>query len=257
MLFSREGYILRDKIREENRRFQLIANRATEAWNNGYRLLGGKIHCSDKCCNCCSLAVNCTWPESLSISDMASNDSPERLDGHVKDLRVIASKSPDLKTFLKSHRHKLGACPFLTESSCSIYHDRPFSCRSLLSTKESYWCGADFGQMGSEEKQAFMDSLDREVVAFPTHYIELTREIGQNLETEISEFMTRNLGFSIYGNLPFMVFLNKEYGFEEIVYNGYDETIAFLDRKRLNQPYLISLSVNMPSDKMEDQDSGF
>jgi hypothetical protein len=96
--------------------------------------------------------------------------------------------------------------------------------------------------MESEEKHSFIESLDREVVELPMHYVAATRDIGQNMEVEISGIMTKHLGFSLYGNFTLMVFLNNEHGFAEKVCKGFEATIDFLEKEGLNHPYLISIS---------------
>lgn len=229
------------EIRDKVRRLQSDSDRMTGAWINGYRLLGGKLFCTDKCSNCCSLAVHSTWLETLCAGDSIKDDCCLQLDSHLKRLTTIITQSPDFTSFLRMRR-QLGPCPFLAEESCSIYPDRPISCRSLLSTKESLWCNADFGTMTGKEKHSFMAGLDRSVVAFPTQYVEATRDAGRNLEDELSGIMKQHFGFSIYGNLPLLVYLNRHHRFEEVVECGYDATVDFLDRVGLNHPYLITIS---------------
>ncbi|GAM10122.1 hypothetical protein OR1_02410 [Geobacter sp. OR-1] len=231
-----------NSIREEVRRLRAHSDSTTAAWINGYTLLGGRVFCSDNCSNCCSLVVNCTWPESLYIAEKVQYNCTGKLQPHLEKLQEIIIAATDYKSFLKMHRQQAGPCPFLSEGSCSIYPDRPFSCRALLSSKDSFWCGADFGEMTSAEKQAFIASLDAEVVAFPTHYVAATGEIGQGLEARIADMMVQHLGFSIYGNLALMVLLNKEHDFAAHVLHGYDAVIDFLDRRGLNHPYLVSLT---------------
>lgn len=220
-------------------------NRSTAAWINGYQMLGGKIHCANRCGNCCSLAVNCTWPESLGIADCISVEASTKLRSHVVKLKSITAETQDFKSYLRKHRQLIGPCPFLADCSCSIYTERPLSCRALLSTKESYWCGADFGGMANSEKQSFMASLDRGVVDFPMHYVAATREFGQNHETEISKTMMAKLGFAIYGNLPLLTLLNIEYDFADTVIKGYEATMKLLEREGLYHPYLITLYEKM------------
>lgn len=227
-------------LRDDVHRLQADSDRMTGAWINGYRLLGGNLFCSDKCSNCCSLAVHCTWPESLCAGESISDHCCLQLDSHLRDLKTVIARAPDLTSFLRMRR-ELGPCPFLIAGSCGIYPDRPLSCRSLLSTKESIWCNADFGVMSSEEKQSFMASLDVTIVDFPTQYVAATRDSCRNLEQELSASMSRHLGFSLYGNLPLLVLLNRRYRFEEVIGSGYDATIDFLENSGLNHPYLVSI----------------
>ncbi|MBT0666067.1 YkgJ family cysteine cluster protein [Geobacter pelophilus] len=231
-----------ENIREQVRKSQLDSETTNAAWINGYTLLGGKVFCADNCSNCCSLAVNCTWPETLGISDAITDDSLQRLKDHLKQLRAILAMATDFKSYLKMHRQEVGPCPFLVRGSCSIYQARPFSCRALLATKESFWCGADFTAMSSEEKRAFVNSLDTEVVLFPMHYVAATQEYGRDLESRISATMAQHFGFSLYGNLPLMVLLNSEYDLENTVRKGHEVTVALLEQEGLHHPYLVTLS---------------
>jgi Fe-S-cluster containining protein len=229
-------------IRESVRRLWLDSEATTAAWIKGYTLLGGTVFCADNCCNCCSLAVNCTWPETLCIADVITSDCLQRLKNHVEKLRSILRTATDFKSYLKMHRQEVGSCPFLERGSCSIYEARPYSCRALLATKESSWCGADFSGMTSEEKQAFVNSLDMKVVSFPMHYVAATQEFGRDLETRISKTMAQHFGFSLYGNLPLMVLLNCEYDFGNTVRKGHEATVALLEQEGLHHPYLVTLS---------------
>ena len=116
----------------------------------------------------------------------------------------------DLKSYLKEHRKQLGPCPFLAQSgSCSIYALRPLACRALLSTRPVAWCGVDFSELDNWDKQVYESSLDRQVVAWPTHYVAATQDFAQTLEKTLLETMAREKGWALSGNFAIMVWLEQ------------------------------------------------
>ena len=56
--------------------------------------------------------------------------------------------------------------------------------------------------------------------------------------------MKRHCGFTIYGNLPALVYLNMAHALDEAVEKGYDATMDLIERTGLNHHYLISISGN-------------
>ncbi len=211
-----------------------------QKWRDGYTTSGGRIYCGKGCHNCCSLAVTSTFAEALLVAGALEERHARPLQAYVARLRENLGEVSDLKSYLRMHRKKLGFCPFLdADGSCGVYAVRPFSCRSLLSTRPSGWCGADFGELHPLEKEAFLSSLDRSVVAFPAHYVAATRDLGQELESQIAWSMTDRFGCSLSGNLPFLVALEREYRLSELICRGAEEIRHLLDREGLNSPFLI------------------
>lgn len=117
---------------------------------------------------------------------------------------------------------------------------RPFSCRALFSTRNSDWCAVDFAALHPAERQAFMSSLDRSLVAFPTHYLAAPQQAGVRWEQQAMAAMMSHWGFSVSGNLVFMVFLELQLGLSRLIPMGLQATLAALDKAGANQPYLIS-----------------
>jgi len=227
-----------DAVREQ----QAIFDREITSWADRYRRAGGKLFCDKGCSNCCTLAVNCTFPEALRISANLSEPRAARVREHASRLLTHVREVTDLKSYLRLHRQKIGSCPFLDDAgSCGIYRERPFSCRALLSTRESRWCGLDFARLSSDEKRAFVESLDRSVTSFPLHYVAATQEQGQALETEAAENMASRFGFSLYGNLPYLVHLERELQLSKIIPQGFEITMSFLDQNGLLNPFLLTL----------------
>jgi hypothetical protein len=154
----------------------------------------------------------------------------------------VLPAAADLKSWLGLHRTVIGSCPFLeADGACGVYTVRPFSCRALLSTKESRWCGADFSVLGSEEKRTFVASLDLTVVAFPMHYVRVTQELGQELEALAAQRMREQFGFSLYGNFPVLAHLEREHRLSTVFPAGREAVEQLLTREGLNHPFLATL----------------
>lgn len=225
-----------DAVREQ----QALFDSEIQGWLDRYTHGGGRIFCGEGCSNCCTLTVNCTFPEALRVSASLTPRQTDRVREHAERLLLHVQEAVDLKSYLRIHRQKIGRCPFLDDAgSCNIYRERPFSCRALLSTKESRWCGLDFAQLSSEEKRAFVESLDQGITSFPLHYVAVTQDRGQALETGIASEMAKQFGFSLYGNLPFLVHLEREHHLSRIIPQGAEVTTSFLDQNGLLSPFLV------------------
>lgn len=206
-----------------------------------YRSRGKEIFCAKGCGSCCTLAVNCTAAEALLVANALDNRQEEKLKVYVDRLKEVAAAAGDLKDYLRLHRKELGGCPFLDHGVCGIYAVRPISCRALLSTRESFWCGADFSELQPEEKQAFVESLDRSQVAFPMHYLASTRDAGQKLETQAGMQMLREFGFSLYGSMPVLVYLFRDSGLLESFAEGGEAALAVAASAGLDSPFLMQV----------------
>jgi Fe-S-cluster containining protein len=229
-------------LTETVRRHHQEFDEETAAWQAAFRQAGGRIFCAAGCAACCTLAVNCTMPEALAVAAALTDPQAGRLASHAARLPNVAAASVDMKDYLRRQRQELGACPFLEEGGgCGVYPVRPLSCRALLSTKEPTWCGLDFATLSGEEKQAFMATLDRSIVAFPLHYVAATQEQGQRRESGICHDMAGHLGCYLYGNLPALVFLEREYRLSTAVTEGRRATMELLARTGLDHPYLVTL----------------
>lgn len=236
------GAYMWQRILSEIQEQHLALDKDIAQWLAAYTGQRGKLFCGKGCSNCCSLAVNCTFPEALNAAKALTPTQGEALRRHIERLRGLLPLSMDLKSFLKNHRQQLGHCPFLNDQdACGIYQVRPCSCRALLSTKENRWCGTDFGALSSEEKRDYVESLDRAVVSFPVHYVAMTQELGQEREIRFSRRMTTTFGFSIYGNLPVLTYLEYEHCLSRHLAQGYQATVSLLQQTGLYHPFLVML----------------
>lgn len=192
---------------QEHAQFENFINK----WQKEFQESGKKLFCREGCSGCCSLAVHATYPEASVVAKVMSAEQNEQLERYVLRLQKTLPGLSDLKSYLKIHRQDLGPCPFLdNHGSCSIYNVRPVSCRSLLSTRPEAWCTVDFAELGEWDKQAYESGLDRNVVAWPTHYVAATQEFGQQLEAKILTSMQNQLGWSLSGNFALMVWLARQ-----------------------------------------------
>lgn len=164
--------------------------------------------CGKGCAACCSMTAFCSLPEGVRIARKLSPPDAGRLEGEALDLSREIREGIDLKDLLRRRRSSNTLCLFLAGSGeCSIYPGRPLACRGLVSTRPSEWCGVDFSTLSPMEKKLFLDSLDTDVVAFPTHYAAYPRLLAQRLEEELLLECSRILGFSLYAPLPIMAFI--------------------------------------------------
>jgi hypothetical protein len=53
--------------------------------------------------------------------------------------------------------------------------------------------------------------------------------------------MLDTFGFTLSGNLPFLVWLEKEYRLSAVAAQGHAATLALLEKEGLNLPFLVSL----------------
>ena len=221
---------------------QQFLEQLTAALAAGYRASGGIIYCGKGCSNCCSLVVNCTFCEAQQLAERLDEALLQRVDHYMERLKKLLHGVTTLKDYLRIHRRESGGCPLLgTDGACQAYEIRPLSCRALLATRESCWCGTDFAELTFAEKEAFVNSLDRAATAFPLHYLAAAQDAGRELERQSLLGMAKEYGFSLYGNMPVMVHLASRRGLAETVATGATATRALLQRAGLDHPLLLQL----------------
>jgi Fe-S-cluster containining protein len=221
-------------------RKQQFLEQLTAALVAGYRARDGQIFCGRGCSSCCTLAVNCTLPEAQLLAEQLDEEQLERVDRYVERIKELSAGVTELKEYLRRHRRDSGGCPLLAgDGACAAYAHRPFSCRALLSTKESRWCGVDFADLTAAEKEEFFASLDRSVTAFPLHYLALARDAGRELERQALLQMAAEYGFSLYGNMGAMVHLVHSHGLTDILAAGAAGIKELLRRTGLDNPLLL------------------
>ncbi len=199
------------------------------------------IYCAKGCANCCTLAVNCAFAEARVIA-AGLNESQQQLIGErAAWLMQLNKDATDLKDFLRRYRSESGGCPFLDPAtqSCQIYAERPLTCRALLSTRPAAWCGVDFSTLHPLEKQAFLSSLDPQLVAYPTHYLATPQELATELEDQLQAVMLKQFNCTLGGNLITLIWLQLEFGLAEQLANDPDQIAHFLHSRRLEQSYLL------------------
>ena len=224
----------------ELQELQLLFDGEIRGWVDAYEAGGGRIFCGKGCRGCCSLAVNASFTEAVAVAGVLNEALARRVRGHAAVLREKCRTISDLRSYLRMHREQTDGCPFLDEEgSCGIYAVRPFSCRSLLATRESRYCSLDFAKLTAEEKAAFIAGLDLTAVSFPMHYLAASQVRGQELESRAARGMADRFGFSLYGSLPILVFLEREHGLSRIAAQGYEPVMALLEKTGLDSPFLV------------------
>lgn len=205
-----------------------------------------RIYCAAGCSHCCTLTVNGVFSEALQVAQTLTQEQFDAVAHHAALLQSHAQEAVDFKDFLRRNRSHAGSCPFLdAQGRCSVYAIRPFSCRALFATRNSDWCAVDFAALHPAEREAFMSSLDRSQVAFPTHYLAAPQQAGARWELQAMAAMENLWGFSVSGNLVFMVFLEQQMGLSRLIPQGLQITLAALDAAGFNRPYLISCDESM------------
>jgi Fe-S-cluster containining protein len=211
-------------------------------WQNAFAAASGHIHCRRGCCNCCTLAVNCSYPEAQVASAALLADHLPRLRQHVHHLADLTQTASSLPAWLRAHRAGSGGCPFLDpDGTCTIYAARPLTCRALLATREPTWCATDFSSLSSQEKQSFMASLDRDVVDFPMHYVAATKQYAEQQEQGLLQTMADMYGFALYGSLPVLIWLEQEGGLSAAISAGQAAAARLLAESGLGSPFLVTM----------------
>lgn len=201
-----------------------------------------RLWCGPGCGNCCTLSVNATLAEALVIAGTLDEVGKQRLADIAARIIAHARQCDDARTFLAGYRLAVGPCPFLgPERNCSIYARRPLACRALLSTRPPDWCGVNLAELPGYEREAFLASLDRSVVAFPTHYAAAPQELAVSYERGLLLAMIRLTGFGITGNLPLLVWLAGKSGLAEALAGGPSTFLPFLTHLHIDQPFLVQL----------------
>ncbi|MBJ6725180.1 YkgJ family cysteine cluster protein [Geomesophilobacter sediminis] len=213
------------------------------SWVQEYRSNGGAVFCAKGCRNCCSLAVHTGFAEAVAVARFLDEEKEHAVAAYAVRLREQVQGVSELSDYLRRHRQEIGFCPFLDAAgACSAYPVRPLTCRSLISTRESIWCGIDFATLAPAERDAYISGLDRHVVAFPSHYVAVLQEAGQELEDAGAKRMRELLGFAIYGNLGVLVHLIRRHGLAEACLEGPAEAAGVSAAAGFDSPLLVTVS---------------
>jgi len=232
-----------DQLLDLVKQQQAFLEMFVRSWSDDYRSDNGTIFCGKGCRNCCSLAVHAGFVEALAVARRLSGEQASEVASYAVRLRDLLQGVQELPEYLRLHRKEIGFCPLLNDAGeCSVYAARPLSCRSLISTRESKWCGTDFARITPAEKEAFIAGLDRKVVAFPIHYVAVLQESGRELEEAAAKRMRELLGFDLYGNLGVLVHLILRHGLAEACLKGAPETARLIAEAGFDNPLLATIS---------------
>lgn len=214
-------------------------------WQRNYLESGREIYCRQGCSGCCHLAVHATYPEAIAVAGTLTEPQRTKLADYVARLKTVLPELTSLKGYLKRHRQEIGPCPFLdSQGSCSIYSIRPLSCRALLSTRPAAWCTVDFSELDPWDKQAYDSGLDRQTVAWPTHYVAATQDFGRELESNLLESMLSSQGWSLSGNFAVMVWLEQSAGLSRHHTAATQPVRAILNAHGVSNKLLLDLTDN-------------
>ena len=218
-------------------------NMMSTAWVTDYRSRGGNIFCGKGCQACCTLTVNCTLTEAVALAQILTDEQAHAVAAYAVRLGEMVTPGMELKEYLRMQRRVMGPCPLLGDGgACTAYAARPLACRALLSTKESFYCGVDFADLTSDEKQTYIESLDRSVTEFPLHYVAFSRDTGREFETRALTLMRQRFGFSVYGALPVLLHLVRSYSFADVVSADQESAESVAVQAGMYHPFLVELS---------------
>ncbi|MBJ6752487.1 YkgJ family cysteine cluster protein [Geomonas anaerohicana] len=231
------------QLLDQAKQQQMFLEMFVRSWVDDYRSGGGSVFCGKGCRNCCSLAVHTGFAEALAVAGQLTEEKERAVGQYAMKLRELVRGVEDLAQYLRRHRDTMGFCPLLNEDgACSVYPVRPLTCRSLISTRDSAWCGADFTKVAPQEREAFIAGLDRKVVSFPSHYVAVLQESGKELEQAGGQQMRALLGFSLYGNLGVLVHLCRAHDLAGAALQGRGEAERVIAEAGFDHPLLVTVS---------------
>ncbi|UPU34761.1 YkgJ family cysteine cluster protein [Geomonas paludis] len=231
------------QLLDQAKQQQMFLEMFVRSWVDDYRSGGGAVFCGKGCRNCCSLAVHTGFAEALAVAGQLNREKERAVERYALTLRELVGGVKELPQYLRLHRDAMGGCPLLNDDgACSVYPVRPLTCRSLISTRESVWCGADFSKIAPEEREAFVAGLDRKVVSFPSHYVAVLQETGKELEEAGAQQMRSLLGFALYGNLGVLVHLCRAHDLAGAALQGRGEAERVIAEAGFDHPLLVTVS---------------
>lgn len=221
---------------------QQLDNAIAELWQS-CREQGRDLYCRAGCGNCCTLAVNCSYPEAMMLAASLTVKQRQQINDRLPLLAQLCTTAGDLKEFLHSYRHQGDGCPLLDpHQHCSSYNQRPLSCRALLSTRPPPWCGVDFSTLHPHEKQAFLSSLDQNFVAYPSHYLAQPLELAAALEKSLDEEFANEYGVNISGNLIWLLGLELTSQVGKRLAQREQGLVEWLLEQQERYPYLLQVT---------------
>ncbi len=201
-----------------------------------------RIWCGPGCGNCCTLTVNTTLSEAFAICAALDDVQRQQLHASVAKLKEHARQCSDPRAFLTGYRDAVGPCPFLdATNNCSIYACRPLACRALLATRPPDWCGVNLALLPEIDRDGFLASLDRKVVAWPTHYAAAPQDLASELERGLIFAMFRAYGFGVTGSLLLMVDLAGRPDCMSALASGVVGFQTFLAEQACSQSFLVQI----------------
>lgn len=170
------------------------------------------LYCQAGCAACCRLAVHCSLAEAMVVATDLDSELDRALSTYIERLLETAAELSDLTGYLRAHRRDLGPCPFLRAGGrCGVYAVRPLACRALLSTRPAAWCAVEPTELDDIDKQLLRQSLDPQLVAWPTHYLAATQDFARRQEQRLTAAMQRAYGWALCGNFPLQVWLERRH----------------------------------------------
>ncbi len=115
--------------------------------------IAGKIACRKGCNFCCHSLVEVSIVEAIAVADVIAA-SPDLC----ASVRTVAPKVRGLSALARMQAHI--PCPLLREDACSVYADRPRSCRALTSYDVAA-CEDEFAHPAAERPPRLMFAWPR------------------------------------------------------------------------------------------------
>ena len=177
--------------------YQRLANDLVEHSVTKTLATGKSISCKAGCGACCAQAVPVMAFEAFHLAGVVKrmsatkqnvvrqrfSDGKARLEeaGLLTDAENIDDMTEEQRRVFGAKYFKLGmACPFLENSSCSIYLDRPIRCREFLVTSDARYCA----QLDPEK----IDHIETQLSLIPA----LNRLSRENISKQKAGWMLMN-----------------------------------------------------------------
>lgn len=166
-----------------------------------------EVSCFPGCRGCCDLSVGITALEAELLSVHIPRTETERWHRQARRIEALSRNVLTDSEFFYTYRTHIGSCLFLgSDGECTVYHDRPLSCRMLLTDLGNDFCNVDFARNGSEAGHTrYLERADNPGHAGPwlRHPVHMAREF----ENTLHQMTIREWGISYSGVLPIMVSL--------------------------------------------------
>ncbi len=178
-----------------------------------------KPTCAKGCSHCCNLLPTVTIAETVSILIRIGPNRWAEIEPTVMEHVRILDENPDFIDWFKNAR----GCVFLVNNECSIYENRPMTCRVHVSGDDPNLCAPTEENMGKTRR--ILDSQ-------PFEWTTMNAEISSMLMLGLSQPYPVDLPHALY--LANFLMLGDERGFRREI-SLREKTLSKTNMERLAQ----------------------